>query len=62
MSPTQNETPEHCSVRMRRCTDVIYPVGIIDYLEPIMAGDIPEKPLEIILDRKPRRTLIQGGI
>lgn len=33
--------------------EVIYPVGLQEYLDPIIRGFIPENPVEIILDRKP---------
>ena len=41
--------------RMRDSQEVIYPVGLDSYLEPILSGCIPVKPQRIILDRKPDR-------
>ncbi|MCB9228224.1 MAG: NUDIX domain-containing protein [Deltaproteobacteria bacterium] len=39
--------------RMRACNDIVYPIGLDEYLEPILANKIPTKPIEIVLDRKP---------
>lgn len=33
--------------------EVIYPVGLSEYLKPIVAGSIPKSPINIQLDRKP---------
>ena len=39
--------------KMEHTEEVIYPVGLSEYLSPIIEGLIPKKPTEIILDRKP---------
>ena len=41
--------------QIRNCDDIIYPVGIEDHLAPIINREIPEQPIEIILDRKPTK-------
>lgn len=40
---------------MKACKEVIYPVGLEDYLEPILVGNIPKTPIEIVLDRKAKK-------
>ena len=47
--------------QIRNFDEIIYPVGIEEYLNPILAGNIPDHPIEIILDRKPARKASIGS-
>ena len=49
--------------KMERTEEVIYPVGLSDYLSPIIEGKIPQQPIKVRLDRKPiRREEVQANI
>lgn len=48
--------------RMAATNEVIYPVGLYEYLSPILRGFIPKSPTEIVLDRKPVRSLRSEGL
>jgi 8-oxo-dGTP pyrophosphatase MutT (NUDIX family) len=39
--------------KMKNCKEVVYPVGLSEYLSDILAGKYPENPIEIDLAKKP---------
>lgn len=40
---------------IKNSNEIIYPVGLDEYLSDLLKNGVPEKPIDIVLDRKPKK-------